>query len=432
MAEKNKWGGNQDGSQMSFDFSDQMNLDPFAGTAYEQQARELAARQYSYNMGPWESFIRQFGARTGFDKYKEATQQDALGRYNDLLGKLGDIRQNSPASKAAQMYASGQNPDLLGTEGVANAPSIPADPVQAQPSPDSKEQLQGTMETVGSILQTGLSIYSTFQNLNILDMDIYNRGVGLARTVVDSLVRPGQTYEMFLDDYKRASGSYDPDVDVVSRPSVNQLLDLTGHRFSRKHADAILTSIERYINSEDFQANFNEKHKKTTDSILALGESLAHPAIDGQSSTWKIQEKIEGRENPISKAFNYFEPLIWTKMEDFRMGMESRLSENIYKAEYWNNRDGGETGKFDQDKARYDHAEKKEAYDFNYAWRKVLSNLQNDAAKGDDLAMSILLGMVLGDKTINILGNFSNLLGKAVPAKSIVKKTVDNTYHFQN
>ena len=114
------------------------------------------------------------------------------------------------------------------------------------------------------------------------------------------------------------------------------------------------------------------------------------------------------------------------------MGMESRLSENIYKAEYWNNRDGGETGKFDQDKARYDHAEKKEAYDFNYAWRKVLSNLQNDAAKGDDLAMSILLGMVLGDKTINILGNFSNLLGKAVPAKSIVKKTVDNTYHFQN
>lgn len=89
----------------------------------------FAANPYvglTYNKSPWQTFLGGLGFRTDYDRFLEEAQVNA-SEYDAQVASIQQQNEyNSPANQAAMMRAAGQNPDLLGTQGVSDS----ASPVQ--------------------------------------------------------------------------------------------------------------------------------------------------------------------------------------------------------------------------------------------------------------------------------------------------------------
>lgn len=89
----------------------------------------FAANPYvglTYNRSPWQTFLGGLGFRTDYDRWLEEAQVNAA-EYDAQVASIQQQNEyNSPANQAAMMRAAGQNPDLLGTQGVSDS----ASPVQ--------------------------------------------------------------------------------------------------------------------------------------------------------------------------------------------------------------------------------------------------------------------------------------------------------------
>lgn len=108
------------------------------GTRYYDlyEANPYTEEKFTREKTFWDEFANTFGFRSGYDAALDEWQKAGL-EYDAQIAQLkGEDEYNSPEAKAARMRAAGENPDLLGTEGVSEAGEF----AQEQTSPDTNAQ----------------------------------------------------------------------------------------------------------------------------------------------------------------------------------------------------------------------------------------------------------------------------------------------------
>lgn len=106
---------------------------PYAeGTRYYDLWESNPYRESTLEQTHWDAFLNTLGIRTSYD-IKEAERIQAMKEYDAQIAQLkGEDEYNTPEAQAERMRAAGQNPDLLGTEGVSPAGEF----AQEQTTPD--------------------------------------------------------------------------------------------------------------------------------------------------------------------------------------------------------------------------------------------------------------------------------------------------------
>lgn len=85
-------------------------------------------RNLQYNKSIWQELLGNLGFRTDADRFQEEAQANAAEWDANVYAKMYDEQYNSETSKAQRMRDAGENPDLLGTQGVSEASGMPMDP----------------------------------------------------------------------------------------------------------------------------------------------------------------------------------------------------------------------------------------------------------------------------------------------------------------
>lgn len=436
-------GGYSKGTQ-TFNFADQLDLEPFAGTPYESQAKALANQNYSYSMGPFESWAKNMNWRTSYDKYYEDTQQDVLQKYNDLLGKLGDIKQNSPASKSAQMASAGLNPDLLGTEGVSDAPGLPSDAVQAEsPSQNTfQSAVPEVFNKLAQVMTSGISLYQGLQGIQAsktaidsANIDLFSKAKDYAVAYGLSLIKPNSSYE----DFKKAlaGDTFGSSLDFSHPDTLRHFNDFLGFKLSRRNAKGFFEQVKRYLNSEDFYTRYLKGRGERASAVSNTAEQSAKAGIDVNTSA-EVTETMKSWK-PIYDIF-----FKWLKGD-----YTAKTSENRFKTEYFGAMNGISHASLDTSAKLIgnrnatleggllglDFKSKKFENDLREGIYTVAENLRHRANNGDMVAEGELIALLGGQFVMNTFGNaigsglggFSSGLGTGL-AKGASKKLIPKLF----
>ena len=95
-------------------------LKAFEGTDYWERAKMNPYLNFTRNHGALDSFMGLFGA-SSYDRAKDEQIQAAAEYFSRLQNEMDQQSYNTPVAQASRMAAAGQNADLIGTSGVADA-----------------------------------------------------------------------------------------------------------------------------------------------------------------------------------------------------------------------------------------------------------------------------------------------------------------------
>lgn len=130
----------------------------------------VAANPYknlNYRQSWWQKALSHFGFRTGYDKALEQAQMQSNEYISGLAQMAREDDYNSPEAEAARMRAAGINPDLLGTEGVNPAASMPED--NSVMSPDTFDSDASSVgQVVGFVGQAVTMAFGLVQNIQAM------------------------------------------------------------------------------------------------------------------------------------------------------------------------------------------------------------------------------------------------------------------------
>lgn len=134
---------------------------------------------YSAEFSPnWLQKIGEwFGDFSARDAFYQSQDQAEMERINSLLEAQRQQSFNDPAAQAARMRAAGQNPDLLGTQGVSDASQVAPDETPPMSMGDLNQQTPSPVPVAGLIatafgdplaaIGEGLSLLTAVQDFNI-------------------------------------------------------------------------------------------------------------------------------------------------------------------------------------------------------------------------------------------------------------------------
>lgn len=139
--------------------------------AYEMyENNPWTAEKFTREKTGWDTFLNAWGIRSGYD----AAYDEWLAAGNEYDAQIAEIdaadKYNSPTEQAARMRAAGQNPDLLGTQGVAEAEEF----ANKEEKPNINAGADLAPLEIGAKALTGIAKGLTF-------------GLSTARTIVENL-----------------------------------------------------------------------------------------------------------------------------------------------------------------------------------------------------------------------------------------------------
>lgn len=132
----------------------------------------------------WDRFLNALGARSSYDKQMAQIEQARREAMLQLKTTEAEQDYNDPTSQAQRMRAAGQNPDLLGTEGVESASEFnePESPSDMSFLTTGQDLFQG----FGDALTTAMSLYSGIQGIKAAGIKIAQDEIELASKSEDS------------------------------------------------------------------------------------------------------------------------------------------------------------------------------------------------------------------------------------------------------
>lgn len=233
----------------------------------------FAANPYvglTYNKSPWQTFLSGIGFRTDYDRWLEEAQVNAA-EYDAQVASIQQQNEyNSPANQAALMRQAGQNPDLLGTQGVSDS----ASPVQ-----DVNGMSPGQSES-GEFGELTQKIW----NFGTGILRMYQLGIGLSKdmltmkqmknAVESQDVELAKGFMSFADDYFKKNL---PDRPFSDKAEENNWSDRMAHwavdfpkkmHFSKRQKRIWNQSLGDYFNSENMAKmtrDWSESAKNLTD-----------------------------------------------------------------------------------------------------------------------------------------------------------------------
>lgn len=391
------------------DFSSHFDLSPFEGTNYYDVVSDLINRQYSYSMSPTDRLRFNMTGRSGIQDYAEQLYQDISMKYNDYLGKLGDIKENSPVTKDAKMVAAGQNPDLLGTEGVSDAPGIPADEQQAQPPASYSTAF---FQSIGEGLQMGISLAMSGIQFTQGMQSIRNANLEMSSKARDYAFKLATSWEHvngYADYGTPLKYYFGGDGNAVGSPSFIR-------RFARRHgmsyrdAKEVYNWLENYSpTSVDVAEAVSSKRKNVAENVRDTGKAKSEPYYDDVTAVVDSIANNLQETNTIILEYNKSAELNNAANEysasAARIDYQDARNHNTFSP---HDTEGGLRGKL---QLRYKDMENiltKES-------ENVLLDLQDLADDGNEIAPYVLmaLNLIYITKSTGMFSGFgSGLLGK--------------------
>lgn len=282
----------------------------YKGTDMYQQLLNnpyLRSNASAFSPDLWQQFLESVGDSSARDRY----YGDLLSKRNEYLSRIEDeirqYKQNSPANQAALMAAAGQNPDLLGTGSVANAPENDnlAEPfLPSQSSGAGLPSFEGLANFGVSMISTLIGFANSLQGLEAgstaiagAEIDNYTKGMDFASGLLvnsipadeidtDKLLHdPSYTDELFIKAAKKI------DTSIFSRRTrktigyfLNQLeKDPNSGRETYFYKNARAALLNQYTNLTTDSAQ-KRSHKYYSDNLDDMVQNL------GQDFTWYLDE----------------------------------------------------------------------------------------------------------------------------------------------
>lgn len=139
--------------------------------AYEMyENNPWTAEKFTREKTGWDTFLNAWGIRSGYD----TAYDEWLAAGNEYDAQIAEIdatdKYNSPTEQAARMRRAGENPDLLGTQGVAEAEEF----ANKEEKPNINAGADLAPLEIGARALTGIAKGLTF-------------GLSTARTIVENL-----------------------------------------------------------------------------------------------------------------------------------------------------------------------------------------------------------------------------------------------------
>lgn len=141
----------------------------------------------NYRQTSWQKLLSSWGIRT---KYDSAMEQASLQSKEYLAGLLQQQYQNEfnhPQSQADRMRQAGLNPDLLGTEGVAESAAPPSD--NSVMSPDT---FASDAESIGKVFDITSGIASFVGN-------VFTQGIQMAQGLANLKATNAGTWDSYVN-----------------------------------------------------------------------------------------------------------------------------------------------------------------------------------------------------------------------------------------
>lgn len=137
------------------------------GPQYQSLIDANPYRNQTYQVSPWQAFLKALGFRTQADAWKENMAVQAAEYDASIAQKAYDESYNTPAMQAERMRAAGLNPDIDGGSSISSgeAASPAQDPSTPMQSTGDDAQLGSFLNNVLSSVSTAVGLVQSFQGI---------------------------------------------------------------------------------------------------------------------------------------------------------------------------------------------------------------------------------------------------------------------------
>lgn len=150
---------------------------------YDELFANNPYRNLQYNKSAWQELGSWLGFRTDADRFQEEAQANAAEWDANVFAKMYDERYNSEASKAQRMREAGENPDLLGTQGVSEASGMPMDPQGM--TAGMPDDIQGFATGLIGCFNTAIGMAGQFMQLQQMKSGIEGQNISNAENMMN-------------------------------------------------------------------------------------------------------------------------------------------------------------------------------------------------------------------------------------------------------
>lgn len=248
-------------------------------------AEQVAGNPYTniqYRQSPLQRALSKMGFRT---KYDSALEQSSLQSREYLAGLLQQQYQNEyndPAAQVARMRKAGMNPDLLGTEGVAESATPPADNSVMSPETFASDE-----ESVGKIFDITSGIASFVGN-------VFSQGIQMAQGLASLKATNAGTWNQYVDTALKVLSSGDT-VDLQPNALSDTVEGENPLKGSKKEAPS---GTEMLINS---LPGTRKQRKQLLEMTRNLKNRLGHVRASMTAREGLGDDILEAAENSYSE-----------------------------------------------------------------------------------------------------------------------------------
>lgn len=251
---------------------------PYAeGTRYYDMwnANPYAWDKFTRKRSVWDDLAEAWGIRSGYQAAEDEWAK-AQSEYDAQIAQLkGEDEYNTPQAEAARMRAAGQNPDLLGTQGVAEAGEF----AQEQSSPNVNAESEEVNKVLGfiseipkaitfamSITQEGAKTMGMLYDLNTKKVETNEKMMNLANKFINDF-----TFDQ-IDEGKGEKFNLESIAKTIKEEAYNWAV-LNG--FSKNEANRFSNNVRSQVQGrkEDLYNKFINQRESRRNYGLARGKA---------------------------------------------------------------------------------------------------------------------------------------------------------------
>ena len=201
------------------------NGSPFVGTGLSYMSSDNPMYDAYYRANPYVNqqyeltwFDKAFHGlfRTPYDKWLQEMQLNAAQYDASVVDLQQQNEYNSEVAQAQRMRDAGENPDLLGTEGVSDSAGLSPD-VQDVQLPDAVQPMDAVANVANFAFQAIQSTFAILKDTKALkNLQLINDGQAIAND--NALIAGGNSLEQLISNvvWKTTSPDSPPDPKVLS------------------------------------------------------------------------------------------------------------------------------------------------------------------------------------------------------------------------
>lgn len=289
------------------------------------------------------TWLQSFGTVFGDYAAENSYYENLLSLRNEFLSNWiasrNERNYETPSAQAERMALAGQNADLLGTGGVADAPENDQ-PMLGITQPGAETGVQDGLNFVFSVCQTGISLASSVMQLS---QGIQSLRYGNEQIVAQELSNRSDAMKFLNDEMVNTLGISDiSDIDKIdSQVYLRTLDDILEDESISKHTRKMLKRYRNTLQSDSGTALLHtmkmELAKRYNTARKDTADILADPNYDPEFADW------------IGKLSKYFNDYSYKATKAI---FDAQTAQNEYTKKYYHGLDAGKASEYEN--AAYD------------------------------------------------------------------------------